>query len=193
MAANEVSPEKNQNGRAGPSILYNSYMPFGVGASQSRIIIHERGQASHGVPAGLATPQFINNEAFVAYASFGFQVFDRLGNLEFRDSFKPDELWIDTSARPVRPSANGQRFAVAINLSPFSPLIGATTLLNPLGDPPAAVAARVSIYDLKKQQLIYNLQYKKNQFQPIWGLGLSPSGKKIVIDSGGIIQIYSLP
>jgi hypothetical protein len=193
MAANEVSLERNESTQAGPSVIYNAERPSGIEPFGSRIIIHERGQASRGVIVGLATPQFINNEEFVAYEFVGFRVFDHLGNLEFHESFKPDELWIDTSARPVRPSANGHRFAVAINVSPFSAQIGAASLVNPLGDPPAALAARVSIYDLEKQQLMYNLQYQKNQFQPIWGLGLSPSGEKLVIDSGGVIQTYSLP
>jgi hypothetical protein len=114
--------------------------------------------------------------------------------------------WISTLGRPVRTSANGERFAVAMN----APQTAGTADALFAEALPAVDPSHVDVYDLPSglQKLIptrqcyldaqcdwwiYKLTNVKHQFQHIWGFGLSPNGEKLVIDSGGVIQVYSLP
>jgi len=140
-------------------------------------------------------PQFINNDLLVHYNWVGFGVMDHNGEEKF-EVVTPIQIQfeneIDPMGRPIRPSANGQRFAVALNFTPPHPTGVLLTGFLP-GDLPSAYPSRVDVYDVEKQARIYMLKNRKNQFKQIWGLGLSPSGEKLVIDSGGVIQVYALP
>jgi hypothetical protein len=51
----------------------------------------------------------------------------------------------------------------------------------------------IEVFDLSAAQWIYTLRINPQNLHQIWGLALSPSAKKLAIDSGGAIQIYSLP
>jgi hypothetical protein len=151
--------------------------------------------------AACKVPQFINNERIV--------VFDwhTLGLIDARKTAQSEQPklqmtlahheWIDIVGRPVHTSANGQRFAVAIN-SPPTDLKGKKDAIHAfLGDVPAAFPSHVDVFDLSLGRWIYSLNNKRKapssgQFQQIWGLALSPSGNKLVIDSGGVVQAYAL-
>jgi hypothetical protein len=117
--------------------------------------------------------------------------------------------WIATLGRPVRTSANGERFAVAMNAAQ-SPVNRSTAYALFPEALPAIDPTHVDVYDLPSglEKLIptrqcyldaqcdwwiYKLTNVKHQFQHIWGFGLSPNGEKLVIDSGGVIHMYALP
>jgi hypothetical protein len=61
------------------------------------------------------------------------------------------------------------------------------------GDLPAEFPFDVEIYDVPSAQWIYTLQINSDHLHQIWGLTLSPSAEKLAIDSGGTIQVFSLP
>ncbi len=152
--------------------------------------------------AGCKVPQFLNNEMIAVIDWY------TLGLIDARDSLlaEPPKVqmklvhheWIDVVGRPVRTSSNGKRFAVAINRPPPS-LKGKKAAIHAfLGDMPAAYPSHVDVFDLPLGQWIYSLNNKTNgpsshPFQQIWGLALSPSAEKLVIDSGGVVQAYALP
>ncbi len=139
-------------------------------------------------------PQFINNETIVSYAPFGLSVFTLAGELKFKQDFNQDLTWIEPGGRPVRPAANGERFAVAFDLSLSRLAEGETDFVIPPDRKiPATYPDQVEVFDLEQGRWIYTLNNKKNQFKHIWGLALSPAGDKLVIDSGGVIQVYALP
>jgi hypothetical protein len=152
--------------------------------------------------AGCKVPQFLNNETIVV---FDWYTLGMIGDPETVPTQQPKvqmklahHEWIDIVGRPVRASSNGHRFVVAINLPPTD-LKGKKAAIHAfLGDVPAAYPSHVDVFDLPLGQWIYSLNTKKNgasthEFQQIWGLALSPSGNKLVIDSGGIVQAYALP
>jgi hypothetical protein len=132
-----------------------------------------------------STSQFISNQRIVAYGSRGLRVLDLSGVPRFEQTF--EDGWIDIAARPILPSAAGNRFAAAFN----RPFVGSISITR--GELPAALPDRVQIFDLPRNEWIYVLQDKRHEFKQIWGLGLSPSGQKLLIDSGGIVQLYALP
>jgi len=152
--------------------------------------------------AGCKVPQFINNEMVAVFDWYA------LGQISARGTVpsEPPKLqmklahheWIDIVGRPVRASSNGQRFAVAINRPPPE-LKGKKAAIHAfLGDMPAAYPSHVDVFDLPLGQWIYSLNNKTNgpsshPLPQIWGLALSPSGDKLVIDSGGVVQAYPLP
>lgn len=151
--------------------------------------------------AGCKIPQFLNNEMVVVFDWYA------IGLTSARESLPPEKPklqtklthreWIDIVGRPVRPSSNGQRFAVAINSPPSGMKEKKGSIHAFLGDVPAAYPSHVDVYDLPLNQWIYSLKNRKDgeslQFQQIWGLALSPSGVKLAIDSGGVVQVYVLP
>jgi hypothetical protein len=122
----------------------------------------------------------------------------------------PEYDWVAGVGRPVRAAANGQRFVVALN-APVAPedQSAANALFPELL--PAAFPDHVDVFDLPSglqsrlpelqcqkpdgpcDWWIYRIINTKKQFKQIWGLGLSPNGEKLVIDSGGVIQTYTLP
>jgi hypothetical protein len=137
-------------------------------------------------------PQFVNNETIVVYSPLHLSLTDRRGDLKFAQDLDPREIWLDELGRPVRSSANGQRFAVAFNTSLFR--VGAPIGIHmSTGDMPAAFPDHIDVYDLTAERWIYTLQVKGTHIHQIWGLALSPNGERIVVDSGGVIQAYALP
>lgn len=138
-------------------------------------------------------PQFINDGAMAYYSTENVSVVDGEGKVTFTQNFVPRERWIDELGRPVRASANGQRFAVVTNRSPFGRNAWSTAIHISTGDIPAEMPLDVEVFDLSAAQWIYTLRINPENLRQIWGLALSPNGKKLAIDSGGTIQIYSLP
>jgi hypothetical protein len=117
--------------------------------------------------------------------------------------------WISALGRPIRTSANGERFAVAMNAPQRAGYAATANALLPEALP-AIDPTHVDVYDLPSglekpiparqcyldaqcDWWIYKLTNVRHQFQHIWGFGLSPNGEKLVIDSGGVIQTYALP
>jgi hypothetical protein len=196
VAASEAGPDRTENGRIAPFVQH-SVNPFDVKRSDDldkiKILIHDRnGEASTFCLCSTSTPQFVNNEIIVVYGITGFGVLNHSHVKLFGQTLDMHEDWIDPYARPVRPSLDGQRFAFAFNASVTLPNVS-TMLGGSLGDIPAAVADHVDIFDLTKEQRIYKLKVEKKRIKEIWGLALSPNGERLAIDSGGVIQMYTLP
>lgn len=138
-------------------------------------------------------PQFINDDAMVVYSPETISVLDGAGKISFSQNFSPKERWIDEFGRPVRSSANGQRFAVVTNRSAFTRGTGSTAIHISTGDIPAEMPIDIEVFDLSAARWIYTLRIDPEQIHQVWGLALSPNAKKLAIDSGGTIQIYTLP
>jgi hypothetical protein len=138
-------------------------------------------------------PQFINDDTVAVYSPQNISVLDHEGKVSFRQDFNSKERWIDELGRPLRPSADGQRFAVVTNRSAFTRNATATAIHISTGDIPAEMPLDVEVFDLSAAQWIYTLRINPENLHQIWGLALSPGAKKLAIDSGGTIQIYALP
>jgi hypothetical protein len=138
-------------------------------------------------------PQFINNDTMAVYSPENISILDRTGRVTFAQNFIPRERWIDELGRPVRTSANGQRFAIVTNRSPFSRNAWSTAIHISTGDIPAEMPLDIEVYDLPAAQWIYTLRINAEQLHQVWGLALSPNAKRLAIDSGGAIQLFSLP
>jgi hypothetical protein len=171
-------------------------------------------------------PTFITNNLVVVYGNDEVGLLDISGitkgektKVEFQRDFGNNYMnrvqnrggynWIAYLGRPIRTSANGERFAVALN-APESPAYAAAAHALMPEELPAVDPSYVDVFDLPsaRQKLlpdrqcytdahcdwwIYRLKNVKEQFKHIWGFGLSPNGEKLVIDSGGVVQVYTLP
>jgi len=138
-------------------------------------------------------PQFINDDAMAVYSPENIRVVDGAGKISFSQDFNSKERWIDELGRPLRSSANGQRFAVVTNRSPFVDNSRSSAIHISTGDIPAEMPLDLEVYDLSAAQWIYTMRINPEQVHQIWGLALSPNAKKLAMDSGGTIQIYTLP
>jgi hypothetical protein len=142
----------------------------------------------------------VDDDTIVAYSQFSLGVLSLNGEVKFKQHFNLGVDWIELGARPVRPSANGERFVVAFN-EDLSRVMGASpTMLATSGYVsfygkvlPASFPDHVDVFDLIANQWIYTLKNRKDQFKEIAGLALSPSGDKLAVDSGGVIQVYAIP
>jgi hypothetical protein len=142
----------------------------------------------------VAMPQFINNEMIAVYTPSNIRVMERGGKIRFIQTFDVATKWLDEFGRPVRASANGQRFAVASNALHLRGVKDESFAIHvSTGDIPAEFPLDVQVYDLPAAQWIYTLQINADHLKQIWGLALSPDGEKLAIDSGGTIQFFSLP
>jgi hypothetical protein len=138
--------------------------------------------------------QFINNDTMAIYAPTYVSLVDRTGKVGFTQHFYLEYKWIDEFGRPVRASADGQRFAIASNMPPD--LVNKQHVLGlhmSTGDIPAEFPLDIEVYDLPAAQWIYTLQINADHFQKLWGFALSPSGQKLALDSGGVIYAFALP
>ena len=139
-------------------------------------------------------PQFINNDTIALYTPTNIRIMDRAGKIKLTQKFDVASNWIDEFGRPVRSSANGQRFAVASNALKLPATKDASFAIHvSTGDIPAEFPYDVKVYDLQAAQWIYTLQINADHLRQIWGLALSPSGEKLAIDSRGTIQVFALP
>lgn len=147
--------------------------------------------------SGCEVPQFVNNDMIVVYGAFAFGLVDHKGisgatGVTFKTKLNGSVDWIDPLGRPVRPSENGQRFAVLFNAAQWNR--GESSEIKTfVGNIPASFPSHVDVYDMTKEAWFYTLTNKNNQFKKIWGLALSPSGERMAIDSGGVIQMYAVP
>jgi hypothetical protein len=148
---------------------------------------------------GCSIPQFVNNENLVVYDGFSLSLVNHNGiDPGSKVAFANRLPWfqefgvIDPYGRPVRPSASGQRFAVIFNTSPKDRGVEVERFTIP-GEIPGKFPSQVAVYDIPQNTWDYQLKNKKNEFKQIWSVALSPSGNKLVIDSGGVVQIYAVP
>jgi len=144
-------------------------------------------------PSYCVTPQFITDQLIALFGDQELAVSDLKGRatVVFKQiPYPPDNQWIDHGGRPVRPSADGQRFALALNEFFFQ---GPGTLFSSASELPAEYPDRIQVYDVRANNWIYVLSNTKKQFSKIWGLAISPSGSRLAVDSGGMIQTYILP
>jgi hypothetical protein len=95
-----------------------------------------------------------------------------------------------TSGVPPQSVEEQQR---AANLAVRSGVNGAVAIHMSTGDIPAEFPLDVQVYDLAAAQWIYTLEIKAEHLRQIWGLALSPNGTSLAIDSGGAIQLFTLP
>ncbi len=139
-------------------------------------------------------PQFVNNDTIAVYTPTNIRIMDRAGKIKFTQKFDVATKWLDEFGRPIRPSANGQRFAVASNALKVPATKDASFAIHvSTGDIPAEFPLDVQIYDLPAAKWIYTLEINPERLHQIWGLALSPSGEKLAIDSGGTIHVFVLP
>jgi hypothetical protein len=188
-------------GPAGPTIR-SAGASLGNEASVRKIFIRAPGAPARTLcdtswVAGCSMPQFLSDDRIVVYGPFAVEVLDGKGasgggRIDFETKLDGSADMIDTMGRPVRPSANGKRFAVVINATRWHSGDVVHLTMSP-GDMPGPGPNHVDVYDAESSQWIYRLANKNEQLKEIWGLGLSPSGEKLVIDSGGVIQMYRLP
>lgn len=148
---------------------------------------------------GCSIPQFVNNENLVVYDGFSLSLVNHNGiDPGSKVAFANRLPWfqefgvIDPYGRPVRPSASGQRFAVIFNTSPKDRGAAVERFTIP-GEIPGKFPNQVAVYDISQNAWTYQLKNKKSDFKQIWSAALSPSGNKLAIDSGGVIQVYALP
>lgn len=151
---------------------------------------------------GCKVPQFLNNDMAVVFDWYAIGLIGTHEKLQTEVPKLQTKLshreWIDIVGRPVRASADGKKFAVAINRPPPNAKGKKAAIHAFLGDVPAAYPSHVDVYDLPQGLWMYSLVNRRtspnsHQFLQIWGLALSPNGKKLAIDSGGEIQLYDLP
>lgn len=136
--------------------------------------------------AGCQTPQFLSDQLLVVYDRYAFSIMNHSGEQEWEIRLDKTSDTIPFVAKPIHASANGLRFAVVINDPNLPEGQYSEEMLS-------RYARRVDVYDPASGRRIYTAQNEKHQFKEICGLGLSPSGKELVIDSGGVIQMYALP
>ena len=194
MAGAEAGQDRDENGKIGPWVEYGPVpVPSNssVDESKFRIRIHKQGEPFRVLCDCKTTPQFVNNDLIALYGFAALSVHFLSGEKKFWEQFDLRDAWIDWGGRPVRPSAASQRIVVALNASVVGPVT--TTIGASLGSIPATFAERVEVYDVGTEREVYKLKINKKRIKEIWGLALSPSGEKLAIDSGGVIQTYSLP
>jgi hypothetical protein len=198
MAAWDRGLDRTENGRVGPHIGH-SIEPYeidrssGIESQKPRLLIHKLGQPIRTFCDSCAgRPQFLNNDFIIVPSFSGFAVFNNFGVEKFSVKSPPNGSWIDTGAKAISSSANGDKFVVAFNESVLSSNVS-TRFGGSQGDIPATFADRVEIYDLETERQVYNLKINKKRVKEIWGFALSPTGGKLAVDSGGVIQVYALP
>jgi hypothetical protein len=135
------------------------------------------------------TPQFVSNGWIVLRGLLTLVLSDLEGHEVFRQSFDIEDTYLDPAGRPVQPSADGSRFALAVDQN----LGGQFSFHSSASELPAEFPDRIQVFDIGMDDWFYILRNKKKQFQQIWGLALSPSGNRLAVDSGGVIQTYALP
>jgi len=181
-----VNPNAKKNGQSIPT---NAAAPF-----RSKIMIREQTADAHLLcdlnhVVGCSNPQFVDNQTIVVYGLTGLTLLTRKGESKdqsFQEVLTSGYAWVDILGGVIRPSPNGHRFVVAFDEPPGT--FGSS-------EPVSLVLAadHVDVYDVVAKGFVYTLKNKKNQFKNISGLAFSPTGQKLTLDSGGVIQMYALP
>jgi hypothetical protein len=113
--------ELRESGPTGAFIQYGVAMPDAPPESTVRVLNPDQARTAHTICSPcVGIPQFINNEILAMYSPTYMSIMDRAGKIRFTQDFSPTVEWIDELGRPVRPSANGLRVAIASNKSDFS-------------------------------------------------------------------------
>ncbi len=201
MATSRIGKDRTEEDNFGVAITHD--LPIqkqSYRRNQYGILIREMGKDARILCFCYSSvPQFINNQMIAAYSGNYLWLLSVTGDLKFGQAYvtSEDSSSIDNGGRPVRPSADGRRFALALNI-PLEDMpikgMGARVVSRDFpGDPPATFPDRVDVFDLPSGQWVYILRNKKSRLPKIMGLGLSPGGEMLTIDSGGVIQVYALP
>ncbi len=121
-----LAPEKlpggndlRENNPTGAYVQYGVAMPGAPPApATGRILNPDQARTTHTICSPcVGIPQFISNELLVMYSPTYMSILDRAGKVRFTQEFSATVEWIDELGRPVRPSANGLRVAIASNKS----------------------------------------------------------------------------
>lgn len=104
----------------------------------------------------------------------------------------PSHVGFETNGSHVDQNSSGadQRAAA---LAARSRAGRATAIHMSTGDIPAEFPLAIQVLDVTASQWIYTLEIKAEHLHQVWGLALSPNGNNLAIDSGGTIQIFTLP
>jgi len=183
-----LEARKSANGPV--TIPSNSSAPF-----KGKIMIREMGADARLLCdpnhiSSCSNPQFIDNQSVVVYGMTGLSLLTRRGesnDQHFEKVFTSDHTWVDIGGGMIRPSSNGQRFAAVFDEPPgnINPSAGRFSLI--------LTPDHIDVYDVPEGGYVFTLKNKKKQFKEIYGLALAPSGEKLAVDSGGVIQMYALP
>jgi len=190
-ANNEINsgPQFDTQAKVAASLDYSILIRAKAGESQYNLC------EEHDPSAGYCrTPQFIAN-GWIALFGIDLALSDLTGRATVILKYMPsmNSPWIDPNGRPLRPSADGQRFALALTESLFQVFGTPGNLYASGSELPAEYPDRIQVFDVRMNNWIYTLHNKGKQFPKIWGLALSPSGGQLAVDSGGVIQTYALP
>jgi hypothetical protein len=124
-----VAPEKlpggkelHESGPSGAFIQYGVAMPDAPPESTIRVLNPDQARTARTICSPcVGIPQFVSDDLLVMYSPTYMGIVDRAGKVRFTQDFSPTVEWVDELGRPVRPSANGMRVAIATNKSDFSP------------------------------------------------------------------------
>jgi hypothetical protein len=112
--------ELRESGPSGAFIQYGVAMPDAPPEFIIRVLNPDQARTAHTICSPcVGIPQFVSNEMLVMYSPTYMSVVDRTGKVRFTQDFSPTVEWIDELGRPVRPSANEERVAIASNKSNF--------------------------------------------------------------------------
>lgn len=135
--------------------------------------------------SGCGIPQFVSKEALVLYGPHEINLVDTGGKRLLAQNLADDD-WITDWRSPFRPSADGNRFAVAIWAHR-----GGSDILDISAH---SVLKRIMVFDIPSRRWIYTLSAKKQKLKTILGLALSPDGTLLaLINQDGILEVFRLP
>lgn len=120
----------------------------------------------------------------VLYGPHEINLVDTGGKKLFTQHLADDD-WITDWRVPFRPSASGNRFAVAIWAHK-----GGSDVLDISAH---SVLKRIMVFDIATRRWIYTLSAKKQKIKTVSGLALSPDGSLMAILTNGVVEVYRLP
>jgi hypothetical protein len=129
-------------------------------------------------------PKFLSNEVLALWEYHEFSVVTKTaGEALFKATFRDDD-WLGSRllGSPLRPSADGKRFAVAVWAQK-----GGSALFDISSHD---VLKRIVVYDLPSRQAIYTLDAKQQKIKDFSGLALSADASLMAILTDGIVEVY---
>jgi hypothetical protein len=128
------------------------------------------------------SPEFVSNDVLALSMPHGLSLVPKTGgDALLKANFRDDE-WL---GRPLHPSADGKRFAVAIWAHKGGSAFFDISSHN--------VLKRIVVYDLQSRQAVYTLDGKKQRISDVSGLALSPDGSLMAILTDGVVAVYRVP
>lgn len=131
---------------------------------------------------GCGIPDFLTNELLAMWMPHELRVLPKAGgDALLKANFREDE-WL---GRPLQPSADGRRFAVAVLAHR-----GGSSFFDVSSH---SVLKRILVYDMSSRKPVYTLEAKKQNIKDISGLALSPDGSLMAILADGVVEVYRIP